>query len=137
LNRREHVGRLLERWPDGRIKQHVLASILRDRRAAPSLYAEADYQPLEAMGAKHRHILAFRRSLGEDALIVVVSRLLGELLGADELPSPRIWADMSLRLPAGAWRDVITGQVLRSHWHELPIGELFASLPVAVLRPTR
>jgi (1->4)-alpha-D-glucan 1-alpha-D-glucosylmutase len=134
LNRRESVNRLLACWPDGRIKQHVLASILRDRAAAPALYAEGDYQPLEAAGPKHRHVLGFQRALGKDALVVIVSRLLGDVMGADELPSPRIWAGMSLRLPAARWRNVITGEEFRAEGSEFPIGKLFATLPVAVLR---
>jgi (1->4)-alpha-D-glucan 1-alpha-D-glucosylmutase len=134
LNRREGVNRLLACWPDGRIKQHVLASILRDRAAAPALYAEGEYQPLEAAGPKNRHVLGFQRSLGKHALVVIVSRLLGETLGADELPSPRIWAGMSLRFPAARWRNVITGEEFRAEGSEFPIGELFATLPVAVLR---
>ena len=134
LNRRESADRLLARWPDGRIKQHVLASILRDRAAAPALYAEGDYRPLEANGPKLRHVLCFQRSLRKDAFVVIVSRLLGEVMGADELPSPRIWGKTSLRLPEGQWRNVITGEEFRAEDSEFPIGELFATLPVAVLR---
>ncbi|MBV8763901.1 MAG: malto-oligosyltrehalose synthase [Hyphomicrobiales bacterium] len=134
LQRREPAARLFENWSDGRIKQHVLASILRDRAGAAALYAEGDYRPIEAAGRKKRHVLAFQRSLGKDALVVIVSRLLGELLGANELPSSRIFADLSLRLPEGRWRNVLTGEELRAEGDEYPVGELFATLPVAVLR---
>ena len=137
LNGQERVDRLLERWPDGRIKQHVLAALLRDRAATPSLYAEGDYQPLEVEGPKHRHVLSFRRSFGEDELVAVVSRLMGEVIGSDELPSGRIWAGMSLRLPKGQWRDVITDEEFHADGGEFPIGELFKALPVAVLRAKR
>ncbi|MBV9114238.1 MAG: malto-oligosyltrehalose synthase [Hyphomicrobiales bacterium] len=137
LSRTERINLLLARWPDGRIKQHMLACLMRDRARTPEVYANGDYHPLEVEGPKHHHILGFRRSLGKDALVVVVSRTLGDVMGADELPSPRVWADMSMRLPAGTWRDVITGKKLRAGGRNVPIGELFATLPVAVLRSTR
>ena len=134
LNRREDVNDLLASWPDGRIKQHVLASILRDRARSPALYAEGDYHALQAEGVKSRHILGFRRSRGGEQLVVVVSRLLGELLGADELPSARSWVDLALPLPSGTWHDVITGRTLVGDEKAISIGEILATLPVAVLR---
>ncbi|MBV8447696.1 MAG: 4-alpha-glucanotransferase, partial [Hyphomicrobiales bacterium] len=134
LSHREGVNDLLASWPDGRIKQYVLASILRDRARSPALYAEGDYHALQAEGVKSRHILGFRRSHGGEQLVVVVSRLLGELLGADELPSARTWVDLALPLPSGTWHDVITGRTLVGDGKAISIGEILATLPVAVLR---
>jgi (1->4)-alpha-D-glucan 1-alpha-D-glucosylmutase len=130
----EPPERLLARWGDGHVKQHVLASILGDRARTPALYADGDYQPLDAAGPKLRHVLAFRRSSGRDALVAVVSRLLGWISVADELPSPRAWAGTTLPLHPGRWRDLITGREFVADGGAFPVGELFASLPVAVLR---
>ena len=77
---------LLRSWPDGRIKQQVIARLLADRAAAPQLYAEGGYEPLAAQGERSRNVIAFRRSrVGED-LIVAVPRLMP---CARRKPAPR------------------------------------------------
>jgi (1->4)-alpha-D-glucan 1-alpha-D-glucosylmutase len=138
LEREEPPDRLLADWRDDRVKQHVLAALLRDRAKNPALYAEGDYQPLEPSGPRRRHVLAFRRSDGRHGLVSVVSRLHGEVMGEDELPSAQIlaqfWDGTSLPLPAGRWRDVITGREFPADGGSFPVAELFAAFPAAVLR---
>ena len=67
---------LLRSWPDGRIKQQVIARLLADRAAAPQLYAEGGYEPLAAQGERSRNVVAFRRSRAGEDLIVAVPRLI-------------------------------------------------------------
>ena len=50
---------LLRSWPDGRIKQQVIARLLADRAAAPQLYAEGGYEPLAAQGERSRNVDRF------------------------------------------------------------------------------
>ena len=114
----------------------VTARALWLRRAQPGWFA-GDYQPLTAAGAAAGHVLAFSRA---DQAITVATRLparLGRRGG---------WTDTALAVPAGQWRDVLTGAVHetaavsagagvsarpgRSH---LLLAELTRQLPVALL----
>jgi (1->4)-alpha-D-glucan 1-alpha-D-glucosylmutase len=128
------LGSLLSTWRDGRIKQAVLVRLLTDRAAHPEFYAKADYQPVAATGAKAGHLLAYQRALGTDRLLVVVPRLIGRLIEGENPPlGPDFWQDTAVETPGGRWRDVVTGAET-SHDGGYPAGELFLTLPIAVLR---
>jgi (1->4)-alpha-D-glucan 1-alpha-D-glucosylmutase len=128
------LASLLQSWRDGRVKQQVLARLLADRAAAPEFYAKADYQPLAADGAKARHILAFRRSFGSETLIVAVPRLLGRFTDGENPPlGQAFWENTAVPAGSGRWRDVVTGAELADN-ERLRVGELFSTLPIAVLR---
>jgi (1->4)-alpha-D-glucan 1-alpha-D-glucosylmutase len=135
LEREEPATALLRQWRDGRIKQMVLAALLADRARTPNLYAFGDYHALWASGRYAEHVLAFTRSCGRDRLIVVVPRLISGLVqDQTALPGPEAWAGTSLPLPAGTWRNVITGEAITIGQTPTAIAELFADLPFSVLR---
>ncbi|MFL5231575.1 MAG: malto-oligosyltrehalose synthase [Microvirga sp.] len=126
---------LLRSWPDGRIKQQVIARLLADRAAAPQLYAEGGYEPLAAQGERSRNVIAFRRSRAGGDLIVVVPRLIAGAASGGSLPvGGEFWGDTALRASAGARREILTGSTLRCGEGGLPLRELFSALPIAVLR---
>jgi (1->4)-alpha-D-glucan 1-alpha-D-glucosylmutase len=135
LDGQADLGALLRDWPDGRVKQQVLARLLADRTATPEFYAKADYRPLEAEGAKARHLLAFQRTLADERLLVAAPRLVARHL-ADETPplGPEFWGDTMARAAAGRWRDVLTGTELAGDDKGIQAGELFSAFPIAVLR---
>jgi (1->4)-alpha-D-glucan 1-alpha-D-glucosylmutase len=129
------MGALLQSWPDGRIKQQVLARLLADRAAAPEFYAKAGYQPLAPDGARAPHLLAFRRSHGNDQLVVAVPRLLAGLIDGETPPlGAGLWGDATLPAPAGRWRNVVTGAEITGRQKGISAAELFSILPIAVLR---
>jgi (1->4)-alpha-D-glucan 1-alpha-D-glucosylmutase len=130
----EDFAALLRNWRDGRIKQRILARLLADRAANPDFYAKADYRPLAARGAKARHVLAFRRSFGQESLVVAVPRLLTRFLEGENPPlGQAFWEKTGVPAGVGRWRDVVTGVEITSD-ETLGAGELFATLPIAVLR---
>ena len=47
----------------GRIKQRLIARVLVARKAAPALFADGDYLPLQAAGPLAHHLVAFARVL--------------------------------------------------------------------------
>jgi (1->4)-alpha-D-glucan 1-alpha-D-glucosylmutase len=134
----EPLEAMLASWPDGRIKQRVLAALLADRAEAPTLYAEGGYEPLAATGAAAQHLVTFARRQGADTLVVAVPRLLGGTVDGEAMPTgPDFWADTALPLPAGRWRNVITGATVQTGKSPPPAAELFSTLPILVLRTVR
>jgi (1->4)-alpha-D-glucan 1-alpha-D-glucosylmutase len=127
---------------DGRAKLHVIARALALRARAPDLFAFGDYRPLRATGARAAHVVAFARTLGDDALVAVVPRLVVRLLGgrADALPlGAATWRDTTVTLPAmpGCWRNALTGAALATGPAQDPshamLAAILADFPVALL----
>ncbi|GAB2908065.1 malto-oligosyltrehalose synthase [Streptomyces heilongjiangensis] len=104
-------------------KHRVTVAALRLRRRRPEAFGEAaTYAPLAAAGPAAGHCVAFARS---GAVVTAVTRLSLRLAGAGG------WAGTRLALPAGRWADVLGGE--RVFTGEVPVAELFAGLPVALL----
>jgi len=108
----------------------VTSAALRLRRGHPGWFA-GDYRPLDAEGPAARHAVSFLR--GPSAAgsggpaVTVATRLPGGLRRRGG------WADTVLPLPAGPWRDVLTGA---THAGPRPLlSDLTKRLPVALLVP--
>jgi len=112
---------ILGRMDEGLPKLWVIRQGLHLRRRRPAVFGpEGDYEPLYARGAHADHAVAFLRS-GEVA--AVVPRLaIG--LGGD-------WSDTSMELPAGRWRNELTGE--EAEGGILNLKELLSRFPVALL----
>jgi (1->4)-alpha-D-glucan 1-alpha-D-glucosylmutase len=135
---------LLVRQADGRIKLWLTHRALACRRSWPELFAEGDYVPVEAMGSAAEHVVAFARRQGEREALVAVPRLVGGLLrgkAVDPLGAG-VWGNTRLAIPTTesgtAYRDVFTGQILRSvagsdDATTLALAEVFTALPFALL----
>jgi len=95
------VTELLNQWHDGRIKQALIAQVLSLRNEYPALFSEGEYQPLEVVGEKADHVIAFARVTKEMRAIVVVPRLPAELLGTAQTPfiNAANWGDTRINLP--------------------------------------
>jgi (1->4)-alpha-D-glucan 1-alpha-D-glucosylmutase len=103
-------------------KLRVTAAALRLRRDHPEWFGEnASYQPLDAEGPAAGCCLAFGRS---DRVVTAVTRLSRRLAGAGG------WGGTHLPLPAGDWRDLLTGRAVTG---KARLAELFADSPVALL----
>ncbi|SFC37685.1 malto-oligosyltrehalose synthase [Streptomyces aidingensis] len=103
-------------------KLRLTAAALRLRRARPEWFgAEGEYRPLTAEGPAAGHCLAFVRG---GRVITAVTRLPGRLAEDGG------WRDTGLPLPAGGWRDLLTG---RAHRGRAAAEALFADFPVALL----
>jgi len=111
---------VLREWDSGMPKLWMTDRILSIRSArVQDFSAESRYQPLVAQGTHLGRLLAFRR--GEN-LIAMVPRFTMTLAGD--------WADTSLPLPGGAWRNCFTNEVVQ---REVLPGGLFKSFPVALM----
>ncbi|RXR06605.1 malto-oligosyltrehalose synthase [Pseudoxanthomonas composti] len=121
----------LQDWRSGQVKATLLQRLLQCRRAHPDLFAHGDYTPLQARGAKARHVLGFTRRHDGQTLIVLAPRgLRGAEVGAMPMAAPGFWQDTQVTLPAGTWRDVVGDRPvdgafsLARHWAEFPIAVL-------------
>ncbi|NNM74483.1 malto-oligosyltrehalose synthase [Enterovirga aerilata] len=124
---------LARSWQDGRVKQHVLARLLNDRAARPDLYADGSYEPLGTSDTGAR-IVAFRRRSGTEELIAVVPRGASRLPDGDGLPLGEAWGDLTAPVPVGRWRSILDDREIHAGQDGVAARELFAALPVSVLR---
>ena len=135
--------RLTDDSEDGTIKLFVISVALGFRRAHVGLFAEGDYEPLDAAGAKAEHVVAFARARGGETAIVVVPRLVvGLTAGAEQPPLDEpVWGDTWLFLPSAQpgqqFRDVFTGVSFEVDTRDgrpgLPVAAILGHFPVALL----
>jgi (1->4)-alpha-D-glucan 1-alpha-D-glucosylmutase len=69
------VEELVANWRDGRIKQALIAQVLRLRAEHAGLFRRGSYQALEVLGSQAHNVLAFTREHeGQRALVIVPVR---------------------------------------------------------------
>jgi (1->4)-alpha-D-glucan 1-alpha-D-glucosylmutase len=137
------AAELLAAIPDGRIKLYLTYQALNYRREHPRLFAEGAYLPLEASGTKRDHVCAFARSVGEEAVLVIVPRLVVRLVGGEERPplGADVWGQTRLLLPpqmvGRTYRNLFTGETIAANVNDDPPGLLLGTVlrrfPVALL----
>jgi (1->4)-alpha-D-glucan 1-alpha-D-glucosylmutase len=134
---------MLGEWQDGRIKMLLTAAGLRLRSARPDLLLDGDYLPLETdTTAIAGRVIAFARTSGSGAALVIAPHLIGRLVDADHpVPIGDIWKTARVLLPKGlaslTYRDAFTGAELKAvEAHEsawLFVGQALRHLPGALL----
>ncbi len=129
---------MLDTPHDGRLKMWVTWRALGARRDDPEIFSDGGYIPLQASGAKSRHLIAFARHHGNRTVIAVAARLFASLgVSPGEPPiGDRVWSDTRLALtnlgPNARMTDVLTGRTIEIDGSELPVASAFAHLPVAL-----
>ncbi len=66
--------RLVQNWPNGHVKLAWTRHLLKLRNELADLFAEGDYEPLQASGPHSHHVIAFARRKGGAAAIVAVAK---------------------------------------------------------------
>ncbi|NSC24477.1 malto-oligosyltrehalose synthase [Streptomyces albus subsp. chlorinus] len=108
-------------------KARLTSAVLRLRARHPGLFTGhgATYRPLHAEGGAAGHCVAFVRTGRALTAVTRLSLLLEERGG---------WGGTALTLPEGTWYDAPpTGAPTRALAGTLPVSELFANAPVALL----
>ena len=139
----ESVRSLLHEWKDGSPKLYVTFKALNYRRQNPLLFLEGSYVSLGAEGDLKEHVCAFARQKEERIVLVIVPRFLACLLeDTQAMPlGKETWGDSGIILPGEIsgrrFRNIFTGEtvgkVSRNGEGLLPLSEVFASFPVAML----
>ncbi|HEY3308531.1 MAG TPA: malto-oligosyltrehalose synthase [Desulfuromonadaceae bacterium] len=136
------MDELLSSRDDGRIKLYLIFRCLNYRRMNREIFEKGEYQPLEAHGAKARHVCAFARRAPGKTVIAVAARLLATLTTEPEqVPlGEQCWSDTFLTLLKGSsnhYRNIITEQIINAAEHQgemrISLAELFTCAPVALL----
>jgi (1->4)-alpha-D-glucan 1-alpha-D-glucosylmutase len=124
------------------VKQAILARSLALRAARPAIFATGEHVPLTIEGPLAAHVLAFARVHRDGAVLAVVTRLPARLLHGSALPlvPPEEWGGTELVLPRvvgeSRWRNALTGTVPGIAGDRLPLSDVLARLPVALLEGT-
>jgi len=112
-NAADVLARLLDEWPDGRVKLWVTAAGLRLRRARPELFQYGGYKRLESKGEKANHLFGLARTHKDAAVVAIVARHVSKL-GDGWRGWASAWRDTHVVLPAElarfAWVNVLTGE---------------------------
>jgi (1->4)-alpha-D-glucan 1-alpha-D-glucosylmutase len=112
---------ILAGMDDGLPKMHVIRQALRLRAARPELFEAAPVR-LAVSGANAERVIAVGR--GKD-LVAIAPRWTANLTA---------WGDTAAVLPAGRWRDALTGA--EQGGGAVAIADLLAAFPVALLTRT-
>ena len=144
----EHGGscavEMLDRLYDGQIKLYLTWRTLGFRREREALFRDADYLSLKTHGPRAENVCAFARQLDGEALVLVVPRLLGDLMGeSGHTPvGAAVWGDSWVELPPerahARWNNVLTGQTTDvqplGNSSGLRLADLFETFPYALLQ---
>lgn len=96
---------LLREWRDGRIKLFLIHRLLRLRAEYPELFDEGTYEALAVTGSSRDCAIAFRRSAGNQSLVVVVPRFAARV---GFPPIGDLWGDTAVEnVDFSGWHDVL------------------------------
>ena len=124
---------LLRSWRDGRIKQALIARMLKIRATLPDLFASGSYRPLTLSGPRAKHALAFLREDGANRLLIAVTRLSAGLLGKSEIPTiePAAWEGTIVQAGFSLERNMLAPQAPPAGDGDVPLAMILQGLPVA------
>ena len=135
------AGELLAAWPDGRLKMYLIWKALGYRHNHPALFREGEFIPLEVVGPKSEHVIAFLRRQGKDQVIAIIPRWVAKIqANFDASATADFWKGTNLLLPRGSpisWREVFTTSATRAksdggkQW--LAVGDSLKNFPIALL----
>jgi (1->4)-alpha-D-glucan 1-alpha-D-glucosylmutase len=134
------AAELLSDLDSGRIKLFLTARALAHRARHAELSTQGSYEPLQTRGPLADNLVAFRRSLGHDDMIVVVPRLIGQVLGGTaDAPLGDVWGDTAIVLDASLrgrrYRNEFTDAVMETNGSDavIDVAEALNDFPVALL----
>jgi len=129
---------LVRKWPDGRIKQLVIARSLALRKEKPRLFAEGQYVALQTSGPMAEDVVAFARVTPDASAIAAFARFtLHDIQkrGVHALPLLRCKQTRILIPPElrATFSDVLVPERSLSLGRDIKIERIFGRLPIALL----
>lgn len=138
-HRAGYIKKILDTPQDGRIKLFLIRQLCSLRHKYSDLFAKGTYVPCKVGGEHRRSLIAFLRTLGEQAVLVAVPRMATRLVKEGQMPlGDDIWKNTEVLLPAlyreREWENaIVSGEAAVSGFGPLKAGRLFAEFPVAVI----
>ena len=119
-------------WQSGELKQWLIARLLALREAETGCFDHGEYVPVSARGPRAANVIAFLRRHSGRTVLVAAPRLCASACRKRPVPDRDFWGETILDSPANTWRDWLMPE--STHPNPQSCAELFANLPVAVLR---
>jgi (1->4)-alpha-D-glucan 1-alpha-D-glucosylmutase len=121
-------------WENGRIKLALTRKLLAIRNRYENLFTHGDYRPIEVVGPHSDEIIAFARSSGREAIVVVAGRLFGGATNQGRSwPAHDAWAHTALRLDGFSSLQSLLIPASLPEGAQFLASQLFGTLPVAIL----
>ncbi|MBU1197052.1 malto-oligosyltrehalose synthase [Candidatus Micrarchaeota archaeon] len=139
------IRQWLKHRSDGRIKLFVVRSSLQLRKQHRVLFEKGTYSPLYFQGPKKHHAFGYLRQHQNDAVMVVVPRLVATLCKNQRIPfGKRAWENTHVLLPSNApntWRNIFTNEIIiatqRRGQPTIACADLMQRFPVSLLVPVK
>lgn len=123
------VEELMLNPADDRLKLYTTSRALQFRCSRRELFAEGAYVPLEAVGPRARHVIAFARRFRDSEAIIVASRFFMPLPLEED-----VWRGSAVSIGVeGIYREVFTGLEFHAERGCLPLAKVLRRMPVALL----
>jgi len=117
---------------DDSAKPWLARRLLEIRAGYGPVFSGGSYQPLEVTGPAASHLFAFAREGQGQAIVVIASRLLANLLDGPAMPA-NAWSGTTVCLPhARSWRNLLTDQPVDAT-RDADCASLLSAPPFAVL----
>jgi (1->4)-alpha-D-glucan 1-alpha-D-glucosylmutase len=104
-------------WRDGRLKQYITSTLLHLRQVKPDVFRYGDWIPLKVEGDRAENVIAYAREQDNEALIVMVPRLMFESVTQDvTIADDDHWRNTVVTLPdtlsQRRYRDVFSDEIV-------------------------
>ena len=137
-NSSELLNSLWQTRYSGAIKQFVTHKLFTERRQQANTFAKGSYIPLKVKGAYDEYIIAYARRYQQQWYITIAPIHLAELCREQDRSANELkWRNTRVVLPAEApaeWQNVFTGATGKPVENSIRIKDVFASLPLALLK---
>lgn len=136
----KYLGDLSSTMSDGRAKIFVCWKLLGLRQMMPDLFRSGTYAPVHIEGPRTEHVIAYRRVLAGEQIVVIVPRWCAKLLDfTTQMPFGKAaWKQTAIELSdvEVEYQEVFSGSVHRIEGPGafLQIASVLQHFPVAVLR---
>ncbi len=124
---------LLMQWQDGALKARLVRQLLQLRRTAPALFAEGCYVALPTSAPAD--VLACARSHAGTTLVLVaaIGAGAGPTANATAAVPTHFWGGARVCIPAGRYRNLLTGQSVEIGETAVSVRTLSSDSPVTLL----
>jgi (1->4)-alpha-D-glucan 1-alpha-D-glucosylmutase len=128
------LEKLMQTWPDGRIKLFLTKHLLRLRRGHADLFGRGEYLPLHTSGTFAECCVSFVRRLDNNWIAVIAPRL-SSRIGFP--PIGEAWQDTAIQLPETLLlekaHDLFTCRPVSARDRQVKLAKALAVLPFAVI----